>query len=200
MLFTGSSGAPIGCIGCDGQSRFLALEREGVGGGNASAVQFERPWDLDGKVLRFGARITAPNKGRYGVNLWIDGATYGPGVALEIGERSAQYQWSPNATERCAPGRAWRSSRALRPPDHALLAHVRHRHDERRCESGNAERVRRADVSVTDDAVGRIIAAPETRGMLNDTIVRVALGMLVSTQSSDGDLVFACGQGGDDAE
>ena len=95
MLFTGSSGGPIGCIACDGQSRFLALDREGVGVGNVSAAEFERQWDLDGEVLQFGARITAPNKGRYGVNLWIDGATYGPGVALEIGERSAEYQWSP---------------------------------------------------------------------------------------------------------
>lgn len=95
MLFQGSSGDPIGCIACDGQSRFLSLERRGVGVGNASSGEFDTAWELEGQVLEFGARITAPNKGRYGVNLWIDGATYGPGVALEIGEQSAVYKWTP---------------------------------------------------------------------------------------------------------
>ena len=46
-------------------------------------------------VVRRGARLTAPNKGRYGVNLWINNAEYGPGVALEIGQQSAEYEWSP---------------------------------------------------------------------------------------------------------
>ncbi len=95
LLFQGRSGDPIGCIACDGQSRFLSLEERGVGVGNLTMGDFATTWKLDGKVLQFGARITAPNKGRYGVNLWIDGAQYGPGVALEIGEQAAQYQWSP---------------------------------------------------------------------------------------------------------
>lgn len=57
-----------------------------------SSAEFETMWERDGQTIEFGARLTAPNKGPYGVNLWIDGTTYGP----ESRSRSANARRSTN--------------------------------------------------------------------------------------------------------
>lgn len=96
MLFTGTSGGPIGCIPCDGQSRFLSLRSNGVVVGNGEMLRVATPWTVPGQITSFGARLSGPNKGRYGVNLFYpETMEYGPGVALEIGQQSAVYQWTP---------------------------------------------------------------------------------------------------------
>ena len=94
ILVKGRSGGPIGYIASDGQFRFLSLKSPGVVVGDPTSTN--TPWTQNGQVLEFGARLSGANQGRYGVNLYIDGTTYGPGVALEVGQRSAVTKFDGN--------------------------------------------------------------------------------------------------------
>ena len=93
ILVTGRSGGQIGCIACDGQFRYLSLKSRGVFKTPADANTL---WKQTGQVLQFGARLSGENTGRYGVNLYIDGKEYGPGVALETGHSSAVTKFDGN--------------------------------------------------------------------------------------------------------
>jgi hypothetical protein len=90
QLFEGSSGGPLGCIACDGQSRFIHIENNTTAKGNDMRAGQEIVWPADGTVVEFGANANGPNKGRYGFNLFVNGAQYGPGCAMEIGETSCK--------------------------------------------------------------------------------------------------------------
>lgn len=98
MLFSGSSAGPIGCIPCDGQSRFMSVEADGAVVGNAAAGSVATTWEEDGQITSFGARLSTPNPGgRYGINFfYADTFEYGPGVAIEVDQQSAEYQWTPS--------------------------------------------------------------------------------------------------------
>jgi hypothetical protein len=91
-LFEGHSGAKIGPIAIDGQSRFLSLQRPGVGVGNESMSKLATTWKSDGQVLSFGANLrTKRNQGRYGINLFRNGAEYSAGCAIEVGQTSCKF-------------------------------------------------------------------------------------------------------------
>ena len=92
VLYTGSSGGQIGCITCDGASRFLSIERPGVGVGDLARPEQEVVWKANGQFVEFGANLSGPNKGRYGYNLFANGTTYMAGCAMEIGQTSCQQQ------------------------------------------------------------------------------------------------------------
>lgn len=87
VLLTGTSGDQIGHISQDGQSRFLHLERSGVGVGNATMTGQSIPWPADAKVTGFGVDLdTSSNPGRYGINVFVPPSTYNVGCAIEKGE------------------------------------------------------------------------------------------------------------------
>lgn len=92
VLVSGTSAGPIGCITCDGQSRFLSLRRPGVVAGNERRTSVTTIWDQDGTVLEFGANASGPNRGRYGFNLFSGATTYHNGCAMEIGQTSCRQQ------------------------------------------------------------------------------------------------------------
>ncbi len=92
VLYTGTSGAKIGCITCDGQSRFLHINRSGVAVGDAQRPSQEVVWNQNGKFTEFGANISGRNEGRYGYNLFANGTTYMAGCSMEIGETSCRQQ------------------------------------------------------------------------------------------------------------
>ncbi len=87
ILVKGRSGGPVGYIASDGQFRFMSLKSPGIVTGSPNSTN--TPWTQDGQVLEFGARLSGANQGRYGVSIYIDGTTYGPGVAIEKGQRRA---------------------------------------------------------------------------------------------------------------
>jgi Fungal mating-type pheromone len=86
--FSGTSGGQIGCITCDGQSRYLHLEHPGVGVGDAARPGMEVVWPRNGKFVEFGADISGPNQGRYGFALFANGTSYYAGCTMEIGQTS----------------------------------------------------------------------------------------------------------------
>lgn len=88
VLYTGTSGGRIGCITCDGQSRFLSIEGPGVVVGDEGMTSQATTWLKDGQFLEFGANVSGPNKGRYGFNLFSGPATYFNGCSMEIGSTS----------------------------------------------------------------------------------------------------------------
>ena len=88
VLYTGSSGDPIGCITCDGGSRFLSIEHPGVVVGDVGMTSQATPWPEAGQVLEFGANLSGPNKGRYGFNVFNGPTTYLSGCSMEIGSTS----------------------------------------------------------------------------------------------------------------
>jgi len=94
VLYVGNSGSPIGCIACDGEHRLMSVQANGVVVGLEQAAAVSTLWKQDGQVLSFGARLHGPNKGQYGINIFIDGTTYGPGANLVVGQRSAVRDWS----------------------------------------------------------------------------------------------------------
>jgi hypothetical protein len=97
ILFSGTSGGPIGFIAQDGQSRFMSVEADGAVVGNAAAESVETIWDQDGQITSFGARLSVTNPGgRYGINFfYLDTFEYGPGVSIETNQTSAEFQWTP---------------------------------------------------------------------------------------------------------
>lgn len=68
ILFKGTSGDQIGCIRCDGMTRFLSITGPGVVASDASGRSIEAfTWEKNGKVVSFGANLnTGSNDGRYG--------------------------------------------------------------------------------------------------------------------------------------
>jgi hypothetical protein len=87
VLLTGASGDQIGFIAQDGQSRFLHLERPGVGVGNQEMGPQSIVWPTTAKVTGFGVDLdTSTNPGRYGINLFIPPSTYSVGCSIEKGE------------------------------------------------------------------------------------------------------------------
>ena len=88
VLYTGSSGDPIGCITCDGGSRFLSIEHPGVVVGDVGMTSQATSWPEAGQILEFGANLSGPNKGRYGFNVFNGPTTYLNGCSMEIGSTS----------------------------------------------------------------------------------------------------------------
>jgi hypothetical protein len=97
-LYEGTSGGELGCIACDGQSRFIHIARSTTKSGDAQRAAQEMVWKDDSVVVDFGVRIGKPNRGRYGINLFING-TYGAGCAIETGSTSCRLdparEWPP---------------------------------------------------------------------------------------------------------
>ena len=89
-LYRGTSGFFLGCITCDGESRFLSIAYPGVSVGNAAQMEFV--WKKKGQFVEFGANASGPNKGRYGYNLFANGTTYMAGCSMEIGQTSCRQQ------------------------------------------------------------------------------------------------------------
>jgi hypothetical protein len=87
-LYTGTSGDQLGCITCDGQSRFLSIKHPGVVVGNEGMTSQAVTWPESGQILEFGANLSGPNKGRYGFNVFSGPTTYLNGCSMEIGEVS----------------------------------------------------------------------------------------------------------------
>ena len=91
-LYKGSSGANIGHIAQDGQSRFLSLKRRGVGVGNDAIPKFSTTWPTNGEVLTFGTKLnTGRNNGRYGINLFRNGTDYSAGCSIEVGQNRCEF-------------------------------------------------------------------------------------------------------------
>ena len=89
-LYRGTSGFFLGCITCDGESRFLSIAYPGVSVGNAAQMEFV--WRRKGQFVEFGANASGPNKGRYIYNLFANGTTYVAGCSMEIGQTSCRQQ------------------------------------------------------------------------------------------------------------
>jgi hypothetical protein len=89
LLFQGQSGDNIGYIAQDGASRFLSITGPGVGFGDPSRESKSITWDKTGRITGFGVTLaTDSNKGRYGVNIFVNGTAYNVGCALEVGQTS----------------------------------------------------------------------------------------------------------------
>jgi hypothetical protein len=106
QLFSGSSGDnQIGCIACDGGTRFL--HPNGTSTDIASGAPGPSPvadkWEITGHVVAFGANLHTPdNVGRYGIALFrnaradptapapADDSPYRAGCAIEVGHTSCR--------------------------------------------------------------------------------------------------------------
>jgi hypothetical protein len=90
VKYQGTAGGTIGCISCDGQSRFLSLDDNRVAVGDAAGAAIAKTWATAGRVVSFRATLhTSANKGRYGIAVFRNGdATYLAGCAVEIGQTS----------------------------------------------------------------------------------------------------------------
>lgn len=89
VLYEGTSGSQLGCIACDGQSRFISIERSTMALGDAERAGQEIVWPENGTVVDFGIQIPQPNEGRYGINLFVNGA-YSVGCPIETGSSSCR--------------------------------------------------------------------------------------------------------------
>ena len=89
MLYQGTSGAQLGCIACDGQSRFIHITRSTTALGDTERAGQEVVWPEDGEVVDFGVRIPQPNEGRYGINLFVNGG-YSVGCPIETGSSACR--------------------------------------------------------------------------------------------------------------
>jgi hypothetical protein len=89
-LYRGTSGFFLGCITCDGASRFISIYSPGVSVGNAA--ESDVVWRKDGQFVEFGAYASRPNKGRYSFGLLANGTTYLAGCSMEIGQTSCREQ------------------------------------------------------------------------------------------------------------
>jgi hypothetical protein len=89
-LYKGTSGFFLGCITCDGESRFLSIYSPGVSVGNAA--ESEVVWRKNGHFVEFGAKASGPNKGRYTYNLFANRTTYLAGCSMEVGQTSCRQQ------------------------------------------------------------------------------------------------------------
>ena len=88
--YEGKSGDQIGCITCDGLSRYLSVEHPGVGVGDGARPKLEVVWPENGSFTEFGATVSGPNQGRYGFAVLANGTSYTAGCAMEIGQTSCQ--------------------------------------------------------------------------------------------------------------
>ncbi|HSV40072.1 MAG TPA: hypothetical protein VLI04_15035 [Nocardioidaceae bacterium] len=89
VLYQGTSGGQLGCIACDGQSRFISIEDSTTGLGDAARAGQEIVWPENGVVVDFGIQIPQPNEGRYGINLFVNGG-YSVGCPIETGSSSCR--------------------------------------------------------------------------------------------------------------
>jgi hypothetical protein len=89
VLYEGTTGGQLGCIACDGQSRFISIEDSTTALGDAERAGQEIVWPENGDVVDFGVRIPRPNMGRYGINLFVNGA-YSVGCPIETGSSSCR--------------------------------------------------------------------------------------------------------------
>lgn len=89
VLYVGTSGGQLGCIACDGQSRFINIEDSTTALGDDTRAGQEIRWPTNGSVVDFGVKIPRPTKGRYGINLFVNGA-YSVGCAIETGSSSCR--------------------------------------------------------------------------------------------------------------
>jgi hypothetical protein len=89
VLYQGTSGGELGCITCDGQSRFISIEGSTTASGDAARAGQEIVWPEDGGVVDLGVRFSRPNRGRHGINLFVNGA-YSAGCAMETGGSSCR--------------------------------------------------------------------------------------------------------------
>ena len=89
VLYQGTSGRQIGCIACDGQSRFISIDKSTTALGDANRAVQEIVWPQKGDVVDFGIQIPQPNEGRYGINLFVNGA-YSVGCPIETGSSSCR--------------------------------------------------------------------------------------------------------------
>jgi hypothetical protein len=73
VLYEGSSGGEIGCIACDGLFRVMSIEKPGVAssapGGPAETAALSKPLATDGTIIQLGARVSAPDGGKWTVNV-----------------------------------------------------------------------------------------------------------------------------------
>ena len=92
VLYKGSGG-PIGCIYCDGQSRFLPINRNGIAIGFASGSGLAVAPGA-GSIVSFGSNLTTKsNGGRYGFAVFVNSAQrYAAGCAIEVGQVGCQSQ------------------------------------------------------------------------------------------------------------
>ncbi len=88
--YEGNSGDQIGCIACDGLSRYLSVEHPGVGVGDGARPKLEVVWPENGSFTEFGATVSGANQGRYGFAVLANGTSYTAGCAMEIGQTSCQ--------------------------------------------------------------------------------------------------------------
>ena len=87
VLYQGESGDDIGFIAQDGQSRFLSIDGPGVGIGNGAIPSRAITWPTTGRITDFGVTLgSSTNRGRYGINVFLNGQTYAAGCAIEIGQ------------------------------------------------------------------------------------------------------------------
>jgi hypothetical protein len=89
VLYQGTTGGQLGCIACDGQSRFINIDKSTTAKGDAERAGQEIVWPENGVVVDFGIQIPQPNEGRYGINLFVNGA-YSVGCPIETGSRSCR--------------------------------------------------------------------------------------------------------------
>jgi hypothetical protein len=89
VLYEGTTGGQLGCIACDGQSRFINIKKSTTALGDAERAGQEIVWPEIGEVVDFGIQIPRPNKGRYGINLFVNGG-YSVGCAIETGSSSCR--------------------------------------------------------------------------------------------------------------
>lgn len=87
--FDGESGGPIGCITCDGQPRFLHIERSGVGVGAPDRAAHQIEWPTDGVVTEFAVSVTGANRGNYSFNIMVGDAVE-LGCAITPGQTSCE--------------------------------------------------------------------------------------------------------------
>ena len=94
QLFEGTSGGELGCITCDGQSRFIHITNSTTAAGDAQRPAQEVVWPENGEIVDFGVTVSGPNRGRYGFNVFANGE-YRNGCALEIVQTSCQMNQPP---------------------------------------------------------------------------------------------------------
>ena len=89
-LYRGTSGTYLGCITCDGASRFISIAFPGV---SVRRADMEHVWRRkEGRFVEFGAYASRPNKGRYSFGLLANGTTYLADCSMEIGQTSCRQQ------------------------------------------------------------------------------------------------------------
>jgi hypothetical protein len=88
-LNSGTSGGQIGCIACDGKSRYINIAKSTTAVGDEERARQEIVWPDDVTIVEFGVQIPRPTKGNYGINLFVNG-DYSLGCGIETGSSSCR--------------------------------------------------------------------------------------------------------------